>query len=95
MMVPQHLQVFLAVGALYTWRRLEIEAAVEWNPWFSVERGSIAAGSLNLYGLAAVRWPVSPTVDLRSGLGAGIAVLDHVVFNRTGYFSFMESGLQF
>ncbi|MBI5477893.1 MAG: hypothetical protein HY906_03495 [Deltaproteobacteria bacterium] len=66
---------FLAAGALYTWRRLEVEAALEWNPWFSVERGSTSAGSLNLYGLAAVRWPVSPSVDLRSGLGAGLAVL--------------------
>ena len=67
--------VFLAVGGLFTWRRLEIEAAVEWNPWFSIEGGRDTAGSLNLYGLAAVRWPVSLTVDLRSGLGAGISVL--------------------
>jgi hypothetical protein len=66
---------FLAVGALFTWRRLEVEAAAEWNPWFSMERTSVAAGSLNLYGLAAVRWPVSYKVDLRTGLGAGIAVL--------------------
>jgi hypothetical protein len=65
----------VAVGALFTWRRLEIEAAAEWNPWFSMERGRTNAGTLNIYGQAAVRWPISPVVDLRTGLGAGISVL--------------------
>ena len=50
--------VFVAAGALFTWRRLEIEALTEWNPWFSMERGNTAAGSLNIYGVAGVRWQV-------------------------------------
>jgi len=66
---------FVALGGIFSWRRLEVEAVAEWNPWFSVERGKTSAGTFNLYGLVAVRWPVSPKVDLQSGLGAGIAVL--------------------
>jgi hypothetical protein len=64
-----------AGGVVFTWRRLELEGALEWNPWTSLERGQTAAGSLNLYALAGYRWPVSPVVDVTAGFGGGIAVL--------------------
>lgn len=31
----------------------------------------------------------------KAGELMGIAVLDHLIFNRTGYFSFLEAGIQF
>jgi hypothetical protein len=61
-------------GLVFTWRRLEVEGGLEWNPWTSIERGTWAAGALNLYLLAGYRWPVGPNVDITAGVGGGLAV---------------------
>ena len=38
-------------------------------------------------------WDVEITKQLKAaGEVVGVALLDHIIFNRTGYYSFLESG---
>lgn len=65
----------LATGVILGWRSIEGELGIEWNPFVSIDRFSMDAGTLNIYVAGSWRWQVSPKVDITTGLGIGLSVL--------------------
>jgi hypothetical protein len=65
----------LSGGVILGWRSLEGELGVEWNPFISIDRVGMDAGTFNVYLAGSWRWQVSPKVDITTGLGIGASVL--------------------
>ncbi|MBI3185678.1 MAG: hypothetical protein HYZ28_26360 [Myxococcales bacterium] len=66
----------LALGARYRldefWR---VGAAVEWNPWWSLETRRFKPGAFNAYASITRRFPINDVVSLRSSGHLGVSVL--------------------
>ena len=67
----------------------EVCAAAAYD-WLLVDLEHGAATEADLPGLLRAVEPVE-THPVTQGI-IGIALLDHIIFNRTGYFSFLEQG---
>ena len=65
----------LGGGAVLGWRSIEVELAAEWNPFVSLDRVGMDAGTINIFAATSWRWGVSPKVDITSGLGLGLSIL--------------------
>jgi uncharacterized protein (TIGR03382 family) len=68
----------LAIGVAPAWRftRFDVGLFLELNPWFSVERGRISAGTTNVGAFFHYLHPLSEQADLRFGVGLGTSILN-------------------
>jgi hypothetical protein len=64
-----------AAGRVRITDTLELGAAIEWNPWYSLETTDVVAGSLNLFATAVYRWATADGIALRSTVHVGTSVL--------------------
>jgi hypothetical protein len=79
-----HPALFVEASGLYRGKRWGIELSVEWNPFFSLEKGlRFNPGALNIVtGPIMYVWHISDVLTMRFGVRVGMTVL---LFDTPGY----------
>ena len=79
-----HPSLFVEASGLYRGDRWGIELSVDWNPFFSLEKGlRFNAGALNIVtGPIMYVWHISDVLTMRFGVRVGLTVL---LFDTPGY----------
>ncbi len=66
----------LQINGAYAWKRLEIGALLELNPWLSIERRSMSLGATNAAAFVHFKHRLRPDLWWRSGLALGLSILN-------------------
>ena len=66
----------VGVMAAWAWKRFEVGAFGEFNPWYSAERQTTSAGATNVGLQAHYLHPLGTAATLRCGVGLGVSVLN-------------------